>query len=145
MLREDLSIVQGVLWMMDIVSVITEEDSVWKALYESGAFNDMEVLVLGNVEWSALSESMQKKAVSFSMSSLEIPAGIFMMGASEPGAYTENPQHEVILTKRILVSKYLCTQGLHQSVMSENPSHFKGSIRPVENVSWGDAVLQQTE
>ena len=69
-LREDLSIVHRLLWMTEIVSVITEEGSVWKPLYESDAFGNMEVQVLGNVEWCNLSEVQQKKVVSFSMSSV---------------------------------------------------------------------------
>ena len=32
------------------------------------------------------------------------------------------------------------TQALYESVMGENPSKFKGSNRPVEMVSWYDAV-----
>ena len=34
-LREDLGIVRRLLWMVEIVSIITEEGSVWKSLYES--------------------------------------------------------------------------------------------------------------
>lgn len=48
-LREDLGIVHRLLWMTEIVSVVTEEGSVWKSLYDSGAFDKME---LGNVEQS---------------------------------------------------------------------------------------------
>ena len=39
------------------------------------------------------------------------------------------------------MSQYPCTQELYEKVMGKNPSHFKGSNRPVENVSWCDAVL----
>ena len=143
-LREDLGIVHRLLWMTEIVSAITEEGSVWKPLYESGAFDTMEVQVLGNVEWSNLSEVQQKKVVSFSMSCVEVPAGSFMMGALPNDDYAEGyerPQHEVTLTKGMLVSKYACTQGLYEKVMGENPSDFNGSTRPVECVSWCDAVL----
>ena len=39
------------------------------------------------------------------------------------------------------MSKYPCTQELYEKVMGTNPSRFRGSNRPVENVSWCDAVL----
>ena len=143
-LREDLGIVHRLLWMVEMIAIITKDGGVWKPLYESGAFDSMEEQVLGNVEWSNLSELQQKKVVSFSMSFVEVSAGNFMMGAltNDDEAYNdEKPQHKVTLTKGMLVCKYACTQGLYEKVMSENPSDFKGSTKPVENVSWCDAVL----
>jgi len=80
--------------------------------------------------------------VSFSL--VEVPAGSFMMGAlpNDREAYdNEKPRHKVRLTKGLLVSKYVCTQDLYETVMGHNPSDFVGSMRPVEHVSWCDAVL----
>ena len=97
-LREDLGIVHRLLWMTEIVSVVTDEGSIWKPLYESDAFGNMEVQVLGNVEWSNLSMRLQKKVVSFSMSFAEVPAGAFMMGVlpgDDNAGYFEKPQHKV--------------------------------------------------
>jgi formylglycine-generating enzyme required for sulfatase activity/class 3 adenylate cyclase len=39
-----------------------------------------------------------------------------------------------------LIGKYAITQGLYRSVMGFNPSHFPGDRRPIETVSWNDAV-----
>ena len=39
------------------------------------------------------------------------------------------------------MSKYPCTQELYEKVMGTNPRKFKGTSRPVEEISWCDAVL----
>ena len=41
---------------------------------------------------------------------------------------------------RMSLGKYPITQAQYQEVMGENPSQFKGDERPVEQVSWEDAV-----
>ena len=72
-----------------------------------------------------------------------IPKGEFLMGALEADedAYDyEKPRHNVTLTRDFLMGKYPVTQALWENVMGSNPSKFKGSKRPVEQVSWFDAV-----
>ena len=66
--------------------------------------------------------------------------GSFMMGspASEEGRYNDETQHHVTLTKGFWLGKYEVTQEQWQSVMGDNPSHFKGSRNPVDQVSWED-------
>ncbi|WP_333193518.1 MULTISPECIES: formylglycine-generating enzyme family protein [unclassified Microcoleus] len=71
-----------------------------------------------------------------------ISGGTFMMGspATEEGRYdTESPQHQVIVPA-FYAGKYPITQAQCQAVMGNNPSGFKGKKRPVETVSWDDAV-----
>ena len=63
-----------------------------------------------------------------------------MMGdPNEPDA----PPHEVVLSAFYL-DKYLVTQDQFQRVMHENPSRWKGTNNPVEQVRWSDAgtILQ---
>ena len=70
-----------------------------------------------------------------------IPPGRFLMGSpeNEPGRYDdEGPQHQVTLTQGFWLFDTPCTQALWETVMGENPSHFKSPIRPVERVSWDD-------
>jgi formylglycine-generating enzyme required for sulfatase activity len=38
------------------------------------------------------------------------------------------------------VGKYQLTQAQYQAIIGSNPSRFKGNNRPVERVSWNDAV-----
>ncbi len=51
----------------------------------------------------------------------------------------EKPQHEVTV-QPFFMGKYPITQAQYQQVMGNNPSHFQGDDRPVEKVSWDDAV-----
>ncbi|MCH9698955.1 MAG: formylglycine-generating enzyme family protein [Gammaproteobacteria bacterium] len=69
-----------------------------------------------------------------------IPSGQFMMGSpvDEPERELNEHLHEVTLTEGLWLAETTCTQALWQAVMGHNPSHFKGSQRPVENVSWND-------
>ena len=71
-----------------------------------------------------------------------VPSGRFTMGSpsSEPDRSSNEVQHEVVLTRGFFLAETECTQGQWESVMVGNPSHFKGSDRPVEEVSWGEAV-----
>ncbi|WP_293155533.1 bifunctional serine/threonine-protein kinase/formylglycine-generating enzyme family protein [Okeania sp. SIO2C9] len=71
-----------------------------------------------------------------------IPGGNFLMGSpeNEQGRSSdESPQHQVIL-QPFYMSKYPITQEQYQAITKENPSHFKGKSRPVENVKWHEAV-----
>jgi formylglycine-generating enzyme required for sulfatase activity len=73
-----------------------------------------------------------------------IPGGRFLMGSpeTEPGRDDdEGPQHEVTVAP-FQMGRYPITQAQWQAVMGadNNPSDFKGPQRPVENVSWDDAV-----
>ena len=82
---------------------------------------------------------------------VEIPGGTFMMGSPEDEAEHENsegPQHKVML-EEFFMGMYPVTQAQWQEVsdlpqvdreLDPNPSSFKGENRPVEQVSWHDAV-----
>ena len=71
-----------------------------------------------------------------------IPAGRFTMGSpsSESERDSDEVQHEVVLTRSFFLAETECTQGQWEAVMGGDPSHFKGSERPVEQVSWSAAV-----
>jgi len=72
-----------------------------------------------------------------------IPAGKFLMGSpsGESGRYDrEGPQRGVTLSKPFYMGVYEVTQEQYQAMMGNNPSKFKGSTQPVEQVSWDDAV-----
>jgi formylglycine-generating enzyme required for sulfatase activity len=68
-----------------------------------------------------------------------IPAGKFNMG-SESGNADEQPKHEVLISS-FLMDCAEVTQEQYDKFALGNPSHFKGSKLPVEQISWADAAL----
>jgi formylglycine-generating enzyme required for sulfatase activity len=80
-----------------------------------------------------------------------IPGGTFLMGSPETEAKTdhdEKPQHQVTIPP-FFMGKYTATQAQWKAVaqlpkierdLDPDPSRFKGDNRPVEEVSWLDAV-----
>ncbi|MBE9220555.1 formylglycine-generating enzyme family protein [Dolichospermum flos-aquae] len=73
---------------------------------------------------------------------VQIPGGSFMMGSptSEKGRReSESPQHQVNVPG-FSMGKFVVTQEQYQQIMGNNPSSFSGAKRPVEQVSWNDAV-----
>lgn len=49
-------------------------------------------------------------------------------------------RHSVTLTQGFWISDHEVTQAEYEAVMGSNPSGFQGADRPVEQVSWHDAV-----
>ena len=75
------------------------------------------------------------------MEFVKIQPGDFLMGCPSNDSEcdeNEEPSHAVRITKAYEIGKYEVTQAQWQSVMGTNPSKFKGSNLPVENVSWQD-------
>ena len=67
-----------------------------------------------------------------------LPGGTFTMGSND-GDADEKPPHQVTLSP-FSIGKYEVTQAQYRAVMGTDPSYFKGDDRPVEQVSWDDAV-----
>jgi len=73
---------------------------------------------------------------------IAIPGGRFVMGSPTTELQRENNenyQHTVNISP-FFMGQYEVTQEQWQVVMENNPSNFQGAQRPVEQVSWNDAV-----
>jgi formylglycine-generating enzyme required for sulfatase activity len=71
-----------------------------------------------------------------------IPKGTFLMGSpenEENRSNNESLQHEVTVMP-FYIGKFPITQAQWNILMGRNPSRFKNAKRPVENVSWYDAL-----
>jgi formylglycine-generating enzyme required for sulfatase activity len=71
----------------------------------------------------------------------------FQMGSRGESAH-EEPLHQVRITQPFFLGTFPVTQAQWRLVVEQfpdsglesDPSHFKGDARPVEQVSWDDAV-----
>jgi len=88
----------------------------------------------------------QTQYMKFNISGIDfnmvfVKGGTFIMGATSEqcdDAYDdEKPTHRVTLSD-YYIGETQVTQELWQTVMGSNPSEFKGSNLPVENVCWKD-------
>ncbi len=73
---------------------------------------------------------------------VEIPGGTFLMGSPEDEPLredSEGPQHKVTV-QPFFMGKFPVTQEQYEAIMGKNPSSFKGKNKPVECVSWDNAV-----
>jgi formylglycine-generating enzyme required for sulfatase activity len=83
---------------------------------------------------------------------VSIPSGHFAMGAPIKETASDNseqPQHNVEIRQSFFIGKYPVTQSQWRVVaamthvsrnLQSDPSRFKGDDRPVESISWLDAV-----
>jgi formylglycine-generating enzyme required for sulfatase activity len=95
------------------------------------------VCPVGSSMWLHISEIPELEAAFF----VFIQGGTFLMGSpeSEPERENGETQHQVTVNS-FYMGKYEVTQAEYKAVTGTNPSHFKGDDRPVESVSWYDAV-----
>ncbi|MBW4463918.1 MAG: SUMF1/EgtB/PvdO family nonheme iron enzyme [Pegethrix bostrychoides GSE-TBD4-15B] len=73
---------------------------------------------------------------------VKIPGGSFKMGSPETKLErhsTESPQH-IVDVPSFFMGKFAITQAQYQKIMGSNSANFKSNKRPVEQVSWNDAV-----
>ncbi len=79
----------------------------------------------------------------FDWVAFDVTAGsVFNMGSdeTEPGRDSDETQHTVTLTQSFRMMAIEVTQNLYFELMGRNPSEIIGTLRPVEKVSWFDAV-----
>lgn len=74
--------------------------------------------------------------VSFEM--VYIQGGTFIMG---DGSHSDNLPSAPITLSPYMLGRTPVTQELYEAVMGQNPSRFVGKNKPVEKVTWLDAVI----
>ncbi|MFH1468658.1 MAG: SUMF1/EgtB/PvdO family nonheme iron enzyme [Pseudomonadota bacterium] len=71
-----------------------------------------------------------------------LPAGTFVLGSppEERGRDPDETPHDVQFTRPLLMAETEVTQALWAAVTGTAPAEFPGRDRPVEQVSWDDAI-----
>jgi formylglycine-generating enzyme required for sulfatase activity len=66
----------------------------------------------------------------------------FTMGSAvnEPGRDVDETSHIVLLTGEVQIEDHEVTQSEYEAIMGLNPSRMLGADRPVEGVTWFDAI-----
>ena len=73
------------------------------------------------------------------MELVHVASGSFMMGSND-GEKDERPMHKVTISNPYWIGKYEVTQNEYIAIMGTNPSMFKDTKNPVEQVTWNDAT-----
>ena len=90
-------------------------------------------------EEKAIAEQNTNKLKSIKENFVFVQGGTFLMG-SNSGESDEKPVHNVTVSS-FYIGKTEVTQTQWKTVMGNNPSYCKGDKRPVEQVSWYDAIV----
>lgn len=101
------------------------------AVYEKIEFEEAARLysLAGNQFQQACKNAVAGCVKNMINSLVRIDAGTFKRG-----------EQQVTISKAFLIGKYEVTQAQWRAVMGNNPAKYKGADRPVEQVSWHDAM-----
>lgn len=98
---------------------------------------------IDNSDWDVWKDRTTNPAIDLGIPVSLVPAGSFQMGCVDGDDECENneiPAHSVDITKDFYVMQTEVTQDLYETIMGINPSRYLGSLLPVEQVSWYDAI-----
>ncbi len=99
------------------------------------------ILVVG-LSSPAYCQQLKEITNSIGMKMVLILPGTFKMGSpvEEIGRNEDETQHLVTISNWYYLGAYEVTQEQFEKVMGSNPSRYKGAQKPVEKVTWDDAV-----
>lgn len=92
--------------------------------------------VSANADWTPVERAFD------GVTMVLVPAGCFMMGTDAEHDIDERPAHQVCFTTPFWMDKFEVTQHdfIRLSGAKANPNTFDGALRPVENISWFEAL-----
>jgi len=118
-----------------------QEEDVLSALWSWGSFDFLLHDSLWDVPPEQVPYALHMRVMPFLCQECYIPAGEFVMGSDGIDALPcETPMRTVERTKNIYMTRFPVTQLQYWILTGENPSHHNGALRPVDSVSWIEAV-----
>ena len=120
------------------ISLIRGKDYHGTITYKSD-WHEYSAEISFSCNWNGHKEQRIQLAIK-QLKRLILPGGAALEIAEIPqGSFMRQDGKTITLSKKYWLGKFEVTQAQYQAVMNHNPSSFKGSSRPVENVSWFDA------
>ena len=119
----------------------------WLTQVPAGASRQRRAVIARAIDKIGLSSVPETLTVQFGLQRIiamkDIPTGTFIMGSDSSVDYGASPPHQVTLSA-FKMQETDVTQEQYLAVMGTNPSYFDSgtgaALRPVETVSWYDAV-----
>ena len=123
--------------------ILSINGGITRAIYEDPDIQkSVKIFANGEIIFPNLKNSIEQKNAfietvtkNLQIEMIKVEGGAFLMGDDEEDQ--ESPIHEVQLLD-FYIGKYPIIQNVWESIMGDNPSHFKGDSHPVENVSWAE-------
>jgi sulfatase modifying factor 1 len=114
----------------------TKEEPLY-SIYKEGLFDSLLFRLCTTKKPQKLSSALFQMIRERSMDMIRIPQGSYWVGSSK--RITSAPYH-MVKTNTFSIAVFPVTQLLWYDVMNNSPSKYKGSTRPVEQISWTDAI-----
>ena len=138
-LEEDLRVMNrptaddaGHCALCEKIGALERREAAWAALIKD-AFFKHKAAIATSEQLAAADAALAKKSLAWENDELK---PMLKQSVAQFGI----PVTVKIPGKPYAFGKYEVTQREYTAVMGENPSHFKGKNRPVERVSWDEAV-----
>ncbi len=123
--------IDKLLELINIVMVSADKDKLTLPQLIKKIYHPLHIkqMILDDKSW------ISKKS---QMEFIFVECGTFQMGSNEQT--NSNPIHEVAISTDFWIGKYPVTQGEYIKVIGYNPCKLKFGTKPVEMVSWHDAI-----
>jgi formylglycine-generating enzyme required for sulfatase activity len=116
-------------------------DHVLRRMWTEGCFDSFLLRCAGVMAPEQVPSSLHARLFGVLAQESHVPAGEFIMGSDDIDAWAfEGPRHRIQFSEDYSIMRFPVTQFLYWMICGENPSLHVGASRPVDQVSWKDAV-----